>query len=158
MNGSNEPFFAAVGRFTLTWAHLEFALDAAISIIHQRLGGRAVERDAPMHAGRKVKYLKRCLTRLTPLSRFRDETLPVLQAITAAVEFRNNIVHGAITEHPLGANEVTLVRLLHSSDGQHTPQPLKVSIALLDEATNHVTGLAEQAGMFANAAVGELRE
>lgn len=148
---ADEAFFAAIGRFTLAWAHLEFALDAAISIIHQRLSGHTIERDVPIHIGRKVKYLKLCLRKLEPLSPFRDLTLPILQEIAAAVEFRKNLVHGAINSHPSGATEINLIRLLHSSDGHHTSKKITVTISMVRDATNQAMQLANQAFDFTSA-------
>lgn len=104
-----KDFFAAVGRLTIMWAHLELALDAAISVIHQRLGGADVKQDPPIHLARKIKYLKRCLHRIPQLAHYRDKTIDLLITIDAAIDFRKDIVRGAVTRLAEDSSEEPLI-------------------------------------------------
>lgn len=142
-------FFAAIGRLSIAWAMLEFALDGAISIIHQRLEGHTVEREVPIHIGRKITYLKRCFKKLQPLMPHQQIILPLLQEIQKAVEFRKNIIHGCIMAQPLeGTNEVKMIRLLHSPDGIHTEKPIMVTTTMIRTASDEAVELTIKAGQF----------
>lgn len=144
----DEAFFAALGRLTLSWAHLEFGLDAAISIIHQRLGGDNIEPEVPIHLARKVKYLKRSIRRLAPLSAYQATAIPMLEQIAQAVEFRKNAVHGVVVSHST-TSEAEVVRLLHSKDGHHTEKRLSVSTLSILKASDDASKLAAQTTEFA---------
>ena len=40
---TDEAFFGAIGRLTISWAHLEFGLDCMVEIVHHHFGGEEVE-------------------------------------------------------------------------------------------------------------------
>ncbi len=65
----DEFLFSSIGRLKmhlLGWCH-EFALDAIILIIHHRVGGKSIEQEMPWSLSRKVKYIRKCFSKLDPL-------------------------------------------------------------------------------------------
>ena len=54
----DELLFSSIGRLTISWARLKVGLDALITIIHHRVGGKSVETEMPWMLKRKLKYIK----------------------------------------------------------------------------------------------------
>jgi hypothetical protein len=81
----DEAFFAAIGRLTIAWAHLELGLDWLVRIIHHNLGGReriaAIE---PISLKRKLDYLRTAFRSLPDLASFKDRFPRIADEIRAA--------------------------------------------------------------------------
>jgi hypothetical protein len=115
-SAEDEELFGAIGRFVISWAHLELGLDCMVQASHVALGGKEIERNAPRALNRKLGYLRAVFKRLTVPEKAVQPHLELLDQIEAASETRHDIVHGATIEMVERSGEVTLLRLLRKGD------------------------------------------
>jgi hypothetical protein len=113
---ADEALFAAIGRLTISWAHLEAGLDYSIILLHKELGGDKIEPEMPWALKRKLKYIRKCFTKIDQFKQDRETVCGLISDIDAASELRHDIIHGVATSHPEGATSVGMVRLLRGAD------------------------------------------
>jgi hypothetical protein len=113
---ADELLFASIGRLTISWALLESCLDGIITIIHHRVGGKTVESDMPWMLKRKVKYIRKCFSRLDALKPYLEPVPQLMTDIIAASEMRQNIIHGVAIEMPEGTAQLKIARLIRGGE------------------------------------------
>ncbi len=113
---ANE-FFAALGRLTISWAHLELGLDSMIHVIHHGLGNRQYENETPRALSRKLKYLRKAFKRMPLPEETQAQLADWLDEIETASEARHDMIHGAVIEHSEETGDAQLIRLLHNKTG-----------------------------------------
>ena len=120
----DEAFYAAVGRFSMSWSILESGLDHSVLIIHEFLKTcRAFEPDPPRSLERKIDFLRKCVRRLPELAPFQSAVLELTEKITKASVLRHDIIHGFLTEDPRTASiEVKMSRIMPGSIKADTPR------------------------------------
>lgn len=111
-NPTDETFFGAIGRLTISWAHLEFGLDGMILMLHHAGGGNKIEKDIPWSLSRKLNYLRRYFKKVEEVEPIKASILKLLDDIEAASETRHDIIHGFVIEHVEGSGQASMVRLL----------------------------------------------
>jgi hypothetical protein len=109
-NPDNEPveLQTALGRLVMCWAPLELMLDGICATLFHRFADGACEQELPRAFGRKISYVRRCLTGLPLLKPLRDTAVPLLDAIQGLADHWHWLIHGFnLAENPmLGAAEV----------------------------------------------------
>jgi hypothetical protein len=116
MSPADEMLFASIGRLTISWAIIEGSLDVIVSIIHHRIGGKAIEPEMPWALKRKLKYIRRCFSKIEALKSFADPVPNLMTDILSASEMRQNIIHGVATHHPQGASTIKMTRLIRGGE------------------------------------------
>jgi hypothetical protein len=82
---ADEAFFAAIGRLTISWAHIEVGLDWLVRIAHHDLGGyERIEAEEPISLKRKLTYLRKAFRTLPELAAFADRFHPIADEILDA--------------------------------------------------------------------------
>jgi hypothetical protein len=90
----DEAFFAAIGRLTISWAHIEAGIDGAVAIIHQCFGGKQIETDPPRTSlYRKLRYIRKW-AKTVPVPIFQESAGVLMGEIEKAAELRHDIIHG----------------------------------------------------------------
>ena len=140
----DEFLFSSIGRLTISWAILESTLDGLITIIHHRVGGKTIEPDMPWALKRKLKYIRKCFSRLKPLEPFAAPIPALVDEILTASEMRQNIIHGVATDHPEGATTLKMTRLVRGGEfyEQHRFEVSAVEILLAAVEANKLCGRA----------------
>ena len=113
---SDRLLLEQVGRLTVAWAHLEFALDAMILLIHRTMDGSVHEKRLPRPLERKIEYLRSAFSRLGITATDAASYERFLTDIEAAAVTRHDIVHGFPVHHPSDSGEAKLVRLIIEKD------------------------------------------
>jgi hypothetical protein len=116
MTAADELLFASIGRLTISWALLESSLDGIITIIHHRVGGKTIESEMPWMLKRKVKYIRKCFSRLDLLKPYSEPVPQLMTDIIEASEMRKNMIHGVATEMPEGTAQLKMVRLVRGGE------------------------------------------
>ena len=106
----DEALFASIGRLTISCAHMELALDAIVYSYFHRLGNPANEKEEPIALTRKVKYVKRSIKASRLPDGLVKSWLEILSDILKVNDDRNDVIHGAITEHEEGTGAATFTR------------------------------------------------
>ena len=101
------PALAAIGRLTISWAHIEAGLDFAIDVIHCCLGGAHIEPLPRTALSRKLTYIRKWLKTAPSEPTFQTSIAALMDAIEAAANTRHDIIHGFIVEHAEGTGEAT---------------------------------------------------
>lgn len=115
----DENFFGAIGRLTISWAHLEFGLDCIVEIIHHGFGGKMIEPEIPRALQRKITYLRAAFKNL-PFELPQDALqgyLNLFDQIQTAAQTRHDIIHGIIIEYAERSGEATMARVIRNREG-----------------------------------------
>jgi hypothetical protein len=151
-----DEFYASIGRFVLTWAEVELALDLLVLIV-RRLSLRShIE---PRHElSERIKFLRSEGATNSRLSAYRSIIERVIDEIQRLSDTRHDYVHGAAFNNAIEKQilDVTIWRLLQPSTPRRSPIKVSASLVkkttdqldviggkLLDlaEAINHIVGL-----------------
>jgi hypothetical protein len=90
-----KQYHRLLGMLTHVWAGIELGLDAYIGLIYYRLGGiPTVSRKLPRTFERKIAYLRDAFDKLTPLARYKQDGLSILDKIEALGLDRHMLIHG----------------------------------------------------------------
>jgi len=112
---ADEAFFAAIGRLTVSWAHIELGLDWLVRTIHHDLNGRdRIEKDEPIALKRKLDYLRKGFRKLPELEAFADRFPPIADEIVSASDQRHDMIHGFVIRTLSGSGEVVMGRIVLS--------------------------------------------
>jgi hypothetical protein len=109
-----EQFYGAIGRLTISWAHLELGIDISVMMIHHFLNGQTITREAPRSLQPKLKYLRKAARELPQFSLYQTYIGDLATAIEAASEKRHDIIHGFIVSHEVASGEAKMIRLLRT--------------------------------------------
>jgi hypothetical protein len=148
----DEAFFAALGRLTISWAHIESGLDAAITVIHERLGGDSIEPELPRMLQRKLKYLRRACAKIPQLADYQVSFPMFADRVQAASETRHDLIHGAISVYPAAPGEERIAEMSRLLWGpqQFTQRRFSVTTTEILTHAQAATELAAQSILFAN--------
>jgi hypothetical protein len=135
LSAEEEWLYAAIGRLTISWAHVEAGLDYIVGTIHD-IGGKNIEPEMPWALVRKIKYIRKCFQRIDALAEFQALGLPLLNRITDASDARHDIIHGSITEHIEGTDTAKMMRFLRLKTGREMKFFTVRSLDVMREATN----------------------
>jgi hypothetical protein len=133
---ADEFLFASIGRLTIAWAFIEIALDHMVFIIHHHIGGKDIEREMPWSLSRKVRYLRKCFNKLAPLAPYRDGAIALLGEVTQLSVMRQDIIHGVTTDHPEGATQIKMLRLIRGGDTYEHREISVSSLEILESAAD----------------------
>jgi hypothetical protein len=128
---ADEEFFGAIGRLVISWAHIETGMDLIVAVAYHDLGGDDIE-EKPWSLDGKIKFLRKCFSRLDGLAALKDIGPPLLTEVKDASKTRQKIIHGFIIDHPEGAGEAEMIRLIRGSDlPPNAHEKFKVSTSLI---------------------------
>jgi hypothetical protein len=113
-NEADEALFAAIGKLTVTWAHLEGGLDLMIQVIFHDLDNPPGEKEVPKALSRKIRYLKRAFKKLPVSEDDRTRYDQLFQDIQTESIVRHDIIHGFIFLHTEGTGQAKAVRFLQN--------------------------------------------
>ena len=141
-----EEFYAAIGQFVLTWAHLEICLDLLLLKIVKTPDRRA---KLPHQLGDKIALIRSEIKRLTHDQQ--TAITEVLDEISSYAGTRHDFVHGGMIDNLIeqGVITVTLARLLQPSRRPRrkpvkvTPLEIKVISDRIWELAGRLLDLAE---------------
>ena len=140
-SSSDEPFFAAIGRLTISWAHLEAGLDFCVAIAYHSLDGDQIEQEIPRALKRKINFLRKAFKRLNALAPYRDRFLTLADQIETESDKRHDIIHGFIVSHE--SQEVRMIRLRYTPEMHHEKKVTATTASILKNTVD-ATKLASQ--------------
>jgi hypothetical protein len=128
---ADESFFAAVGRLTLSWGHIEAAIDYFVMILHWSFGGHQIERVMPWSLQRKIDYIKKYFRKGYPSYPATERICQLMDQIAIASETRHDLIHGFVIEHPDGKSEAKLIRHLRQRDEKFRTKEIHVTTEII---------------------------
>lgn len=140
----DENFYAAIGRLTISWAHLEFALDCMVEIMHHGFGGKDIEPEIPRALQRKINYLRAAFKQLSLPEKSTQGYQSLFDAVEAAAQTRHDVIHGIVIEQAEQGGEATMVRALRNKKGV-TKREYKMTTNDLLKAARHAQHLGSWA-------------
>jgi len=153
---NDERLFAAVGRLTVTWAHLEFGLDSMIAVIHGLMDGRLYEKQLPKQLSEKLRYIRRAFDRLGIAEADRPRYDKLIDDIEVASTTRHDIIHGFPIHHANDTGEAKLVRLQIGKEKWIEPhREIVITVDSVLEAALVAQSLALKTGNWARTMVDE---
>jgi len=133
---ADENFFGAIGRLTISWAHLELGLDGAVFEIHRAFGGRDIETELPRSLSRKLAYLRTWVKQIEALGgENADGFLGLLDSIETSSQTRHDLIHGIVTEMEEGSGKAEFKRLLHTGGRPKVREFSMTTVDILRAAT-----------------------
>lgn len=145
---ADERMFSSIGRLVVAWSGAETAIDFLVLFLHHNVGGRTIEREMPWALSRKVRYLRKCFNKLTPLAPHRDHALPLLDEVTALSEMRQDIIHGYVADHAEGSDQIKIVRILRGGEF-YGYRPISVTAVTIMESAADAMDLGTRLLRFA---------
>jgi hypothetical protein len=137
----HDEFYAAVGRFALTWAHLEICLDLVLLKTRRNEANRHKSKRLPYQLRAKITKLRSQIHTISGPQQVAITEL--LNEICTLADTRDDLIHGGIIDFyaEQGVLAVTLARLLQPSGGDRR-KPRKVSAPDIIEISDRIWELA----------------
>ncbi len=139
-----KAFYAAIGRFVLSWADLEIGLDLLVLIM------RSMEEDhhdkkLPHNLEPKIAFVRCRADKLKSLNAQRSDIIKILDEIASLADTRHAFVHGAVIKSYVerSAISATITRLLQPKNRPRR-KPVKVTTAEINKISNSVRALSER--------------
>jgi hypothetical protein len=140
---SLEEFYAAIGRFVLTWADLEVFLD--LVLLKTRLRREASQRKSilPHQFADKIALIRSETKELGIANHAAISNL--LDEISRYADTRHDFVHGSIIAHYIdqGIMTATLGRLLQPPRRPRR-KPVKVTVPEITEISDRIHGFGDR--------------
>lgn len=133
-SAQDEHFFGAIGRLTISWAHLELGLDCMVDISHNAFGGNKIDPEMPRALKRKITYLRAIFKQLPIPPESIKGYHALLDQIETAAEVRHDIIHGAITKYIERSGEAEMVRIIRHKKGVEKKRFKKTTGDILKDA------------------------
>jgi hypothetical protein len=145
-----QEFYAAIGRFVLTWAGLEICLDLLLLTVIP--DGERAKRKLPHQLGDKIALIRSEIKRLTHARQ--TAITEVLDEISSYADSRHDFVHGGSIHHLIeqGVMTVTLARLLQPSRRPRRT-PVKVTPPQIEVISDRIHHLGDRLLDFAEDAL-----
>jgi hypothetical protein len=135
----DEAFFAAIGRLSISWAHLELGIDLAISIArHLRPPTPIVPRTG---LSRKLRYLRRWARDIDEPT-FQEPVEKLLDEVEAAAEYRHDIIHGVVLEYAEGSGMAEMARIIGVEADPYRKKTYSVTTVDILKSANAANALA----------------
>ena len=133
---ADQEFFAAIGRLTISWAHIEAGIDITISIA-RHIGGAKVQPDPPRTGlNRKIAYIRKWLKTVREPT-FCTAVESLISQIESAADVRHDLIHGFIIEQAEGSGEAEMVRILGTAADPYRRKKYKITtVEILRAATD----------------------
>jgi hypothetical protein len=137
----HDEFYEAIGRFALTWAHLEICLDLLLLTTRINEANRHEPKRLPYQLKAKIKKLRSQIQTISGPQQVAITEL--LNEICTLADTRDDFIHGGIIDFyaEQGVLAVTLARLLQPS-GRDRRKPRKVSAPDIIEVSDRIWELA----------------
>jgi hypothetical protein len=131
-------FYAAIGRFVLTWAEVETFLDLLVIVL------RGSSQSLPHQLSGKLRFVRVALQSETAAPYARD-VLPLIDEIEALADTRHDYVHGSIIAHAIeqSALTVTMGRLLQPPSKPRR-KPVAVTMVQITRTADRLHEIGDQ--------------
>ncbi|MGA9852446.1 MAG: hypothetical protein WBR15_05885 [Gammaproteobacteria bacterium] len=96
-----------IGAMALSWAWAEICLGVTVGIINKYAGPLKNYSEAPLMLGKRVKYLREALNKLTVLNPVKKDGLALAERFMQLRDSRNHFIHGAAWKHADGSFQFT---------------------------------------------------
>ena len=113
----DEQFFGAIGRLTISWAHLELGLDCMVEILYRGFEGNTIEPEMPRNLQRKITYLRTAFQKFPIGTKAVEGYLKLLNRVQTAAQTRHDIIHGVVIEQAERSGEAIMVRAIRCRNG-----------------------------------------
>jgi len=140
----DEEFFGAIGRLTISWAHLELGLDVMVEVLYYGVRENKVDGAIPRALGRKIDFLRAAFKRLPLPDDAAAGYESLFDAIKTASERRHDIIHGVVVEQIEGSGEAKMVRLLPKKGGERRRKEFDVTTKYILESAIEAQRLASK--------------
>ncbi len=108
----DEEFFGAIGRLTISWAHLELAIDTIVDIAYHALDGQSFEPEKPRALSRKITFLRSVFKSEAFSDHDVSNFLTLLDKIKHESDMRHDIIHGVVLERKERGGSVAMARTI----------------------------------------------
>ena len=121
-NHEDEALFSAIGRMAISWAQLEFSIDAMVHAIFHTFDNPPGDAEIPRSLSSKLRYLKSSLQKKPEI--FGDVTKysNLFTNIKTESVTRHDIIHGTIINHIEGNGDATALRLIRYKESHRFKQ------------------------------------
>lgn len=135
----DERFFGAIGRLTISWGHVDVALDVLVYEAHTYHGGdKLIEREAPISFQRKIRYLRKAFRKIPTFQPYNERFEAIANALVKESKTRHDIIHGFVVHHLPKTSEAVMFRW---PPGEYRGKPFNITTAKILEAAVRVQKL-----------------
>ncbi|MCK4619126.1 MAG: hypothetical protein KAT52_04220 [Desulfobacterales bacterium] len=112
-----NDFLRSIGSITISWGLAEHCLDAIIALFFKKYGSKLNEKQLPKMLSPKIKFAKKCFSRILELTEFKTDGELLLSNFNRLSQKRHEIVHGALIQLPI--NGLAMFTKLEIKDNLH---------------------------------------
>jgi hypothetical protein len=125
-----EALFCPVGELIINWSLLDSQIVKIVAIIYHAAEGKQQEAQMPFEFKRRVKFLRRCVSRIPALSVFVNDINKLITTATELTIVRDAIIHGAISAYDEKDRSYSFVKLdIDRADNLHIANTVKMTLA-----------------------------
>jgi hypothetical protein len=143
-----DAFHAALGRFLLAWADVEFGLDHIVLLTPEIQNKQHKRKHLPHQLAAKIGYVKEQCELLAPLRRRKVEIETVLGEIEGLAVTRHDLVHGAVIDQWEGRISVTAMMGRHLQPPNKKRPIVRVTTKEIIETALRTEALANRVSML----------
>jgi hypothetical protein len=92
-----EQLYYPAGELIINWSVLDYQLVLIVAALYQNDRGKSLEDQLPREFGRRVRFLRKCISRFPQLQPFATDMRNMLTAAKELVIVRDTLVHGAVS-------------------------------------------------------------
>jgi hypothetical protein len=137
-----DEFYAAIGRFVLTWAEVEFGLDLLVIIVRQH---SASDTRLPHQLSAKIDFIRSQTKTIPCLNDYRLAINEIIDEIAILSDTRHDYVHGTALEHAIerSALVVSMGRLLQPPKKERR-KSIRVTALLIKHTSDRLHAIGGQ--------------
>jgi len=129
-----DKLYYPVGELIINWSVFDHQLVLIVAILYQNDTGRSLERQLPREFSRRIRFLRKCITRFPQLSQYADGMRNMLDAAKEVSIVRDALVHGAVSSYDKKDQCYSLKKLdIAKTDDMHEAKTIRMTLEDVQE-------------------------
>jgi hypothetical protein len=91
-----EALFYPVGELIINWSLFDYQLVVMVAVLYSTEIGKSLEKQLPREFGRRIRFLRKCISRVPELQPYATNFKNMLTSAKAMVVVRDTLVHGVL--------------------------------------------------------------
>jgi hypothetical protein len=131
-----EALFRPIGELIINWSLLDSQIVKMVAILYHTETGRSLAPDIPREFSRRVRFLRKCVSKSPELSNFVNDMRRMLATAKEMVVVRDAFVHGAVSHYDETDQRYSFVKLdIDKTEDIHVANIIRMT---LDDIEAHV--------------------
>jgi hypothetical protein len=131
-----EALFQPIGELIINWSLLDSQIVKMVAVLYHTETGRSLQSEIPREFSRRVRFLRKCASKMPELSGFSNDIRRMLTTAKEMVVVRDAFVHGAVSNYDEIDQRYSFVKLdIDKHEDIHVANTVRMT---LDDIQAHV--------------------